>query len=52
MRTVPFIIGAAAGIVIATAAMTSMYPDVPRRMVRDTRRLMRSGRRMVNGILH
>lgn len=52
MKKVPFIIGTAAGFVVATAALTSMYPDVSRRMVRDTKRLMRSGRRMVNGILH
>ncbi len=40
-------IGMVAGMVAATAAINSMYPDVPRRMVRDGRRAMRSTKRVV-----
>lgn len=51
MRTMTFITGIAAGIAVSAAALSSMYPDVPRRMARDTKRVMRTGRRMVNGII-
>ncbi len=44
------ITGLAAGMAIATVAVTSMYPDVSRRMMRDSRRAIKNGRRMVNRI--
>ena len=50
MKTVTFITGIAAGMAVATAALTTMYPDVPRRMARDSKRMMRTGKRMVNGM--
>ena len=38
--------GAAAGYM----AVTAMYPDVARRMLRDSSRAMRSGKRMVSNM--
>jgi len=55
MKTVTFITGVAAGMAVATAALTSMYPDVPRRMARDSRRALRKGRRVahrIGGMFH
>ena len=50
MKVVTFITGVAAGMAVATAALTSMYPDVPRRMARDSRRALRNGKRMAQHI--
>ncbi len=47
MKAVPLVIGMAAGITIASAALMSMYPDVSRRMVRDSKRAARCTRRAV-----
>lgn len=47
MRTVTFMAGVAAGMVLAGAALSTAYPDVPRRMERDARRMMRYGKRMM-----
>lgn len=47
MKTLPFMIGVAAGMTVAAAAMTSMYPDIPRRMMRDGKKMCRCGRRMI-----
>ena len=45
MKAITFVAGIAAGMAVATAALTSMYPDVPRRMMRDSRRMLRCGKR-------
>lgn len=50
MKTITFVAGLAAGMAIASAAVTAMYPDVPRRAMRDTRRMWRSGKRAVTKI--
>lgn len=47
MKTLPFMIGVAAGMTVAAAAMTTMYPDIPRRMMRDGKKMCRCGRRMI-----
>jgi len=47
MTKITFLAGAAAGMAIAAAAVTGMYPEVSRRMVRDSRRICRCGRRAV-----
>lgn len=47
MKCAPFIAGLAAGTVMAAAAMTALYPDVSRRMLRDGRRMVRQGKRAV-----
>ncbi len=45
-------LGVLAGMAMATAAINSMYPDVPRRMMRDGRRAVRCTRRAVSHIGH
>jgi len=45
--TVPFVIGLAAGMTVSAAAITSMYPDVSRRMLRDGKRAARCGKRAI-----
>ncbi len=50
MRTLPFAIGVAAGMTLAAAALTSMYPDISRRMLRDGRKACRCGRRMIENM--
>ncbi len=50
MRTVAFMAGVAAGAVMAGAALSAAYPDVPRRMSRDARKVMRCGKRMMCGM--
>lgn len=47
MGKIMFIAGAAAGMAVTAAAMTTMYPDFSRRMARDGRRMYRSGKRAV-----
>ena len=44
-------IGMAAGITLASAAILSMYPDVSRRMMRDSRRAAKFTRRAVTRAL-
>lgn len=54
MKTISFITGVAAGMA-AAAAVTVMCPDVPQRMARDSRRVLRKGRRMAHqlgGMFH
>lgn len=46
MKTVTFISGIAAGMVVAAVAMGAMYPDVPRRMMRDGKRAVRCGKKL------
>ena len=50
MKKMAFVVGLAAGMAAASAVLTSMYPDVSRRLARDTRRVMRSGRKMAGGM--
>jgi len=50
MKVVPFFVGLAAGAVAATAAVTAIYPDVSRRMMRDSRHAVRCGKRAVGRI--
>ncbi len=50
MRTLPFIIGVAAGMTLAAAAVSSMYPDIPRRMMRDGRKMCRCGRKAIENM--
>jgi len=45
MRPIAFMAGVAAGMAVAGAAVTAMYPDVSRRVCRDARRLARCSRR-------
>jgi len=40
-------VGMIAGATVATMAIGAMYPDVPRRMLRDGKRVMRCTRRTV-----
>ncbi len=52
MKTIPFMVGMVAGAAAGYMAVTAMYPDVARRMVRDSRRAMRCGKRMVSGMFN
>lgn len=45
MKTVSFMAGMAAGMVMAGAALSAAYPDVPKRMGRDAKKMVRCGRR-------
>lgn len=47
MRSIAMGLGVIAGAAITLTAISSMYPDVPRRMMRDGRRAVRSTRRTV-----
>ena len=47
MRSFAMGLGVIAGAAITLTAIGSLYPDVPRRMMRDGRRLVRSTRRTV-----
>ena len=51
MKTVSFMAGMAAGMVMAGAALSAAYPDVPKRMGRDAKKMVRCGRRMMNSVL-
>ncbi len=50
MRTLTFVIGVAAGMTVAAAALTSMYPDISRRMMRDGRKMCRYGKRAIENM--
>ena len=50
MKTVSFMAGMAAGMVMA-GALSAAYPDVPKRMGRDAKKMVRCGRRMMNSVL-
>ena len=52
MKAFPIVIGMAAGMAAGYMAVTAMYPDVGRRVMRDSRRAVRCGRRMVNGMFN
>ncbi len=44
MKAITFMAGVLLGMAAAATAMTSAYPDIPRRMARDTRRIVRMGK--------
>ncbi len=50
MKALSMGLGMVAGAALAVTAITSMYPDVPRRMKRDGRRVVQMGRRMWNAM--
>lgn len=52
MKAFPIMLGVMAGAAAGYMAVTAMYPDVARRMVRDSRRAVRYGKRMVNGMFN
>lgn len=45
MKTITFVAGLAAGMAVATAAVTAMYPDVSRRLLRDSKKMWRNGKK-------
>jgi hypothetical protein len=45
MKAITFVAGIAAGMAVTTAAVTAMYPDVSRRLLRDSKKMWRNGRR-------
>ena len=45
MKAIAFVAGIAAGMAVTTAAVTAMYPDVSRRMLRDSKKMWRNGKR-------
>ncbi len=45
MKTITFVAGLAAGMAMTAAAVTAMYPDVSRRVMRDSKRMWRNGKR-------
>lgn len=47
MRTLHMSLGVIAGAAITLAVVNSLYPDVPKRMMRDGRRFARSTRRTI-----
>ncbi|MEG1559562.1 MAG: hypothetical protein RRY79_02445 [Clostridia bacterium] len=46
MKIGAMILGLAAGVAVATATISVMYPDVSRRMLRDGKRAMKDGKRI------
>jgi len=48
MKSLAMGLGMVAGAALAVTAITSIYPDVPRRMVRDGKRALRTGKRMMS----
>ncbi|MEI3424505.1 MAG: hypothetical protein V8Q85_05415 [Christensenellales bacterium] len=49
MKTVVFAAGLAARhMAVAAAAVCAMYPDVSRRAVRDSKRMIKSGKRAID----
>ena len=46
MKVAALGIGMAAGAALAVTLINSLYPDVPRRMVRDGKRMWRKSKRM------
>lgn len=45
-------VGLIAGMAVATMAITSMYPDVPRRMMRDGKRAVRCTKHAMDHFMH
>ena len=44
-------LGVVAGMAMATAAISNMYPDVPRRMMRDGRRAVRCAKHTAHQVM-
>lgn len=44
-------VGIVAGAAIAATAINSMYPDVPKRMMRDGRRMVRTTKRAMSHMM-
>ena len=51
MKTVSFMAGMAAGMVMGGAALFAAYPEGPQRMGRDAKKMVRCGRRKMNSVL-
>ena len=51
MKTVAFALGMVAGMVMAGTALSAAYPDVPKRVAKDARRVVRCGKRAVCSVL-
>ena len=49
MKSLAMGLGMVAGAALAVTAITTIYPDVPRRMKRDGKRMLHMGKRMVSG---
>lgn len=47
MKVLGFVSGIAIGMAAATAAVAAMYPDVPKRMKRDSKHVWRSMSKMI-----
>ena len=47
MKSLAMGLGMVAGAAITLTVVTSLYPDVPRRMMRDGRRMVRDTRRTI-----
>ena len=45
MKGISFVAGVIAGVSVAATIVSSCYPDVPRRMMRDSRRMVSKGKR-------
>ena len=50
MKTVAMGLSVIAGAAITLSVVNSLYPDVPRRMMRDGRRMVRNTRRRICGL--
>lgn len=50
MKPLAMGLGMIAGAALAVTAITTMYPDVPRRMLRDGKRAVRTGKRMMQAM--
>lgn len=48
MKSMVFAAGIATGMVAAAAAVCAMYPDVSRRAVRDSKRIVKTGKRALD----
>lgn len=47
MKVVSFVSGIALGMAAATAAMSVVYPDVPKRMMRDSKHVIKAVKRAI-----
>ncbi|MCL2672728.1 MAG: hypothetical protein FWF10_11985 [Clostridiales bacterium] len=52
MKTLALGIGLLAGAAVAVSVVSSVYPDIPRRIARDSRRWMRGAKRTVSQFGH
>lgn len=50
MRSIAMGLGVIAGAAITLTVVNNMYPDLPRRMTRDGRRVVRQAKRAFSGI--